>query len=76
MSRQRSRLKSTAVGHEGPIQPGSLLHRILQFIARRVAKAVEVKSSLSAKGGEGREAGLSPLSPSSDEGSPKGSDVG
>ncbi|HEY7427187.1 MAG TPA: hypothetical protein VH682_23335 [Gemmataceae bacterium] len=75
MSRQPGRPKSTAAGREGPCEPGSLLHRILQFIARRVAKAVEVKSSLSAKGGEGREADLSPLSPLSDEGSPKGSDL-
>jgi hypothetical protein len=42
MSRRRETRKSPPVGQTGPIQPGSLLYRVLQMIAREVAKAWEI----------------------------------
>jgi hypothetical protein len=66
VSPQPDLLQSGAAGREGPIEPGSLLHRMLQLIALRIARAEGAKSSSSDNGGEGR---ISPcLPPTSSEG--------
>jgi hypothetical protein len=41
MSRRKGDQKWTAAMRKGPVQPGSLLHRILKRIAREVADALE-----------------------------------
>jgi hypothetical protein len=41
VTREDGRQDAAAVGPQGPVKPGSLLHRILQRIALEVVKALE-----------------------------------
>jgi hypothetical protein len=43
MPRQRKHRKSDTAKREGPIQPGSPLHRLLQQVAQEVAKTLETR---------------------------------
>jgi hypothetical protein len=47
MARQRRNPKSIEVRREGPVKPGSPLYRLLQCIAREVAKELQNGSATS-----------------------------
>jgi hypothetical protein len=49
MKREPAEKKAFAAKRQGPVEPGSLLHRMLRLIAREVAQALQNQPSSSGK---------------------------